>query len=387
MRSCFGPTVSLTCNIETRFVCGHRQRFSYFLCVFNKLTVKLINIIRFPKFSAFLSYEIVQRLPTTFQLLDYHTFLLHENTTNLPIFVSHLSHNIYLSYLFTIWAVHGLGINIKIADSTLNNQTNVIVNIYDGPVLVKSSTLKELATNRFRYQAGFRVTVGFTILDNVFGELVTLSYGAYHYKPQVISINKYEKSTISIDTAKRNHNQIFYYKYLTVTTTQSKFVQLTFKNLTKFSEVSEGCEDGGFVLSDNLKDHFLVAGPFCSQHGTEPLVNAINTFYSSGNFITVFVYSYNFQMTVDIVFNQTPCEGITNPCIRFCKKWQQRYPLQNYRTTFSKNAHTCGGNLFIERGCVVVQKTPTERVVCDLTVVASAGQIKTSNFRVINNIR
>ena len=391
MRSCFGPTVLLTCKNETRLACGYRPRHSYFLCVFHKLIVKLINVIRFPKLSALLSYEIVQKLPATFHLYDYHTCLTHKVTENVPFLLAHLSNEAtYQSYLYTIWAVHGLGISIKIADIALNNQTNVFVNIYDGPILVTSSTLNELASNRFRYKAGFRITIGFTILDDVVGELAKLSYSAYYYTQQVIPIDKYEKSTltISIDTAKRNHNQIFYYKYITVVTINSKFVQMTFTNLTKFSEMSEGCEDGGFVLSDNLQDHFLVTGPFCSQHGTEPLVNAINTFYSSHNFITIFVYSYKFQMKVDIVFRQTSCEGITNPCIRFCKKKQPRQlPPQNYRTTFSSNVSTCGGNIFIERGCVVVQKTPTERVVCDLTVIASVGQIKTSNFRVINNIR
>ena len=322
--------------------------------------------------------------------------MIYAGTTNVPFHSTHLGIvNIYLSYLYTIWVAHGLGININITAFAIEIQTDVYVNVYDGPILAKSTTLHEIASSSFKYQAGFRMTIGLTIindnnniLDDFIKELAILSYSAYQYQPHVVHLDKYLNATrtITIDTSKRNHNQIFYYKYLTVSTVGSKFVQMTFTNLTKFSKASQGCEDGGFVLSDVLQNHIFVTGPFCSQHGTEPLVNDIRTFFSTQNFTTIFVYSYKFQMEVDIVFNQTPCEGITNPCSRFCNP-NHELPTQNYRTKFSSGTNICGGDIYIEKGCVVVQKTPSAHTGCEIMVIAPAGQIKTSDFRVINNIR
>ena len=388
-RTCFGPLVLLTCKKERMNACGYRQRFTDYLCMFNKLIITLDNPSKFPKFSILLSYELLQKLVTPFYLYDYHKYMIYEGTTNVPFSFPHFSIiYIYLSYLYTIWVAHGQGIDIKITATTIISQTNVLVNIYDGPILVKSSTLHEVASSGFKYQAGFRMTIGLTFIDAVFQELAALSYNAYQYQRQVIQLDKYQNATrtISIDTSKRNHNQIFYYKYLTVSTVKTKFVQVTFANLTKFYKASQGCEDGGFVLSDVLQHHNFVTGPFCSQHGTEPLVNAIKTFLSTQNFITIFVYSYQFQMEVNIVFSQTLCEGITNPCSRFCNP-NQELPTQNYKTKISSSDHSCYGSIYMEKGCVVVQKTPAAKIICKIEIIASAGQLKTSDFRMINNIR
>ena len=355
--------------------------------MFNKLNIELNNILSYPKMSILLSYEIVQKQAVIYYLNDYHRYMVREGTTYIP-FDSTLFNIIgYQSYLYTVWVAHGLGININIEAFVIKYQTNAFVNIYDGPILVKSTTLYELASNRFRYQAGFRVTIGITMIDDLTRVLAKLSYSHYHYKPQEIYIENSTR-TISIDTAKRNHNQIFYYKYLTVTTMKSKFVQIAFTNLAKFSEASEGCEYGGFALSDVLEHHISVTGPFCSQHGTEPLVNAINTFHSTQNFITIFIYSYKFQMSVDIVFSETFCGGITNPCDRFCNP-NLELPTQNYRVKFSSRYLICSGDIYIENGCVVVQKTPAAQIYsyCDFTVIAYEGQIKTRNFHVINMMK
>ena len=377
----------MACKNDTRLVCGYKHRTSDYLCMFNKLIIELNNFISYPKISILLSYEIVQKQAVIYYLNDYHRYMVREGTTYIPFDSTLFNILGYQSYLYTVWVAHGLGININIEVVVINYQTNAFVNIYDGPILVKSTTLYELASNRFRYQAGFRVTIGITMIDGFTRVLAKLSYSHYHYKPQVIHIEN-STQTISIDTAKRNHNQIFYYKYLTVTTKKSKFVQMAFTNLAKFSEASEGCEDGGFALSDVLEHHISVTGPFCSQHGTEPLVNAINTFHSTQNFATIFIYSYKFQMKVDIVFSETFCGGITNPCDRFCNP-NLELPTQNYWVKFTGHYLFCSGDIYIEKGCKVVQKTPAAQIYsyCDLTVIAYEGQIKTRNFHVINMIK
>ena len=390
-KTCFGPLVKLVCYKDIRTICGTRNRYSYYLCLSNKLSITLQNEHRFSNVSILLSYKIVLKLAVPFQLFDDQTYLLSTKTWDLPVL--HKTYiEAYISHLYSIWTAHGNGIATQLSALPMRNETNVFVKIYDGPVLARSFSLYLLSTRDLKYKAGFWVTIGFEVIDTIIHPSVSVSYKLYSLKKQEIDLREYPETKwmTSIDTTKREHKQVLYYKYLTVRIKVPNFVQITFTNLTKFSDPSQGCEDGGFVLSDHEMYHHDAAGPFCTQHGTEPLVNSMRTYYSSFHYITIIIYSYTFQMEVMITFQQTPCQGITNPCYRLCDQYErsiQVHRYQNYYIDTSYHWLSCNVAISMHKDCVVVQKIPEESIACNITIVSLVEQIRATDFRVTDNIR
>ena len=400
LKTCFGPFVKLVCYKDIRTICGTRKKYSYYLCLSNKLKITLQNEHRFSNVSMLLSYEIVQKLVVPFLLYDDQTYIFYTKTMVLPITQISINTTTYISHLYTIWAAHGNGIATKLSVLPIQNETNVFVKIYDGPVLVRFFSLYLLSTRELKYKAGFRMTIGIEFVDTIMHPSVSVSYKRYSFRRLIIDLDDYQgaKWMTSIDTTKREHKQVLYYKYLTVETSEPNFVQMTFTNLTTFSDASQGCEDGGFVLSDNFIEHTDVAGPFCTQQGTEPLVNAMRTFFSANRYITIFIYSYTFQMKVIITFQQTLCQGITNPCYRFCNRYKENG--QKYASNYERNYdiattgyhHSCEARIYINKGCVVVQKIPGKCFACKIFIqvahlLEKTAVIRVTDFRVTDNIR
>ena len=393
-KTCFGPFVKLVCYKDIRTICGTRNRYSYYLCLSNKLKITLQNEHRFSKVSMLLSYEIVQKLVVPFLLYDDQKYIFYTKTMVLPITQISINTKTYISHLYTIWAAHGKGIATQLSAMPVQKETNMFVKISDGPVLVRSFSLYLLPTRGLKYKAGFRMTIGIEFIDTIMHPSVKVSYKTYAIRSQEIYLYQYPgaKWKTSIDTTKREHKQVLYYIYFMVFSSVPNFVQITFTNLTKFSDASQGCEDGGFVLSDNFYDHTDVAGPFCTQHGTEPLVNAVRTFYSTHHYITIFIYSYTFQIEVLITFQQTTCEGITNPCYRVCNQYKEyiaEYETpKHYDISASYYHHSCKASIYLDQECVVVQKIPGKLFACEITIFSHrlGYQIK-AGFRVVDNIR
>ena len=348
------------------------------------------NDYKLSNLSIILSYQVVQKLSVQFYAYDDQILIIEPQTKIVPFLGVPLYEDAYISSLITLWTNHGQGIHIKLAVMPIKEKTDVFVKIFDGPILMGPFDLDRFPKRTLTYSAGFRVTVGIESIDNVTREFATLAYQTFPFRQRQVDLDKHPDATwtFSIDTTKKDHNRRLYYKYLTVSTTKSKFLQMTFTNLSQFSYASHGCEDGGFVLSEESDDHAIVRGPFCSQQGTEPLVNAIKTFHSKNEYITIFIYSYTFRMKVDITFRHAECQGITNPCTHFCNLLRENInETQNYWTEAGFYQRTCKSTIHLKRGCVVMQITPRQNIRCKLMLLAHGGLIKINDFKVVNNIR
>ena len=380
----------MTCVVDKSRLCGLQLKSTNYLCTFNILEINMTNFFNASKFSALLTYQIVTKVLESFDLIDYHMSLVYENTTTIPFGNTNSNAHKYLRYTYTVWTTHGQGINIWIRTIAMIKPTNVSVSVLDGPTLVKLFDLRDLKSQGYKYQAGFRVTIGVMIINNIKQKVAKFLYKIYTFKPQVTDLENDPNVTkkISLNTARRSHNPIFYYAFLTVRASRSKFIQLRFANLRQFAGASHGCAEGGFVLSDFKDSHFWLTGPFCTQHGTEPLVNDIKTFQSTHNLITFFLYSYTFEMDVDIEFQHTECEGITNPCLRFCNPYRHLdLHKQNYKIESGASGNKCVVSIIITNGCVVVQNPPNQVSRCYLQILAHKGNVITSEFRTLNFIR
>ena len=267
------------------------------------MEIMLINTLPLSKSLTLITYQIVTKLNRNLHLFDYHMYLRHSHTSTAAYDYTHFK-KFNLVFLYTIWTTHGFGINIWLRAIDMKNPTNVSVSVYDRPFLIESFDFRDLTDDGFWYQAGFRATISVIINDDIKQKVSLFSFKTYEHKQHVIFLedNSSDIQKISLNTSERPHNPIFYYKYLTVRAKTSKYIQMTFTKLRKYTGESYHCAEGGFVLSDNNDTHLQVTGPFCTQHGTEPLVNDIKTFQSTHDVLTFFLYSYSFEMDVDIEF-------------------------------------------------------------------------------------
>ena len=395
-RQCHGAYAAcvLMCNGQVLAICETLNTPIYYLCMFNEVEILLEKEFNFPKYSVLLSYQVVARTQAELMLYNYHVTLISQSgVEQIPYSSSFLNTNTIHSYLYTIWTHHGRGINVSMDALAIAEETDAFVNILDGPVLVESFLLYNLTQKRYSYKGGFRVTIGIELVAKFIQTVATLAYDTFKLRPQFLALDKHKGfiRNLSMNTMRRTHNQILYYKYVTVITNKDKYIRITFTNLARYAGASYMCEHGGFVLSDFLKTHWWVTGPFCTQHGTEPLVNDVRTFLSRVNHITFILYSYTFEMDVDITFEQTHCQGITNPCTQYCDRRRRTdySRVGNYRMQLYRSRMGCSLYIVLVKGCVVLQETLQNEItkVCNIGVLAENGSLTASKLLVINNIR
>ena len=202
--------------------------------------------------------------------------------------------------------------------------------------------------------------------------------------------------TFNTSSNTKDRDGHFYHKIFRVNTNiDDKFVKLTFTNIRELSSPSYNCEHGGFIVSElwGYYEYPIVYSPYCTQHGTEPLVNEVNTFHSAHPHLVLIIFSYTFQMDVDILFETTPCEGITNICNVFCGQFATNHVMRigeplNYVVLNSKDSiSTCIVQLQVIKGCIKVQQVSDRTgLVCYLSISVKEGMIQTI-FHLQNNFR
>ena len=295
------------------------------------------------------------------------------------------------SYRYTIQTSYGYLLLMGIKKlHTVRNKDDIVVSVFDGPILVKSSYLYKM--HKFKYQGGFTITCRVDIINTVGlkGSGLDILFQRTKPKHTDVTLETLDDTfNTSINTMKRDG--IFYHKYLRVNNTGGHFMKVTFTDMRTFSGPSYNCEYGGFVISDYWQFHHRVYGPYCTQHGTEPLVNEVKTFHSKNTYLTLIIYSYTFQMDVDLTFQTTQCEGLTNICDAFCTDQGYYFRVQlpvNYQLLrFIKVKSTCRVQLRIVKGCLNVQSTSSEvGLICIVTLFVQDGMIRTAlqmqqNFR------
>ena len=279
--------------------------------------------------------------------------------------------------------------------NTLNfiGNNNVSVSIFDGPIFVRSSTLNDI--NHFQYDGGNEVTCGIDVLNGDVPDVdgLEIVYTAHKQTLNHVKLSNVDDTfNITVNTRQR-HGAIFYYKYLKVKA-ENSFVKMTFTKVHSLSGTSYNCKYGGVVFSDLSKFAVGINGPYCSQYGTSPLGNDVNTFYSMQNYLIFLIYSYTFQINVEIFFQRSHCEGITNMPNLLCGddavyKYVESPPINYIHLGIRTNKLQCIINIQIIKGCVIVQRLfSVNNAVRLIAIDVRAGKMLTalqvnSNFRYV----
>ena len=392
----------MLCNQEEEVICGQGNQYNNYYCFFNKVDIELQNTHTVPKFSVLLIYQI--RTLRELWLREFRAFMgklerfeERSQSDHLLMFHDIPDAEMIWSHRYTIWTYHGQGVQLKFFAINFAKEDRVSVAIFDGPVKVISRLIYEYthSSNNFysvyRYKGGFCVTYVLEHLASLHSEgQARMMYEKYKYDFEYYHINSMNDiKTLSINTHHKSENKVLYYRYISVRTEANSFIQLNLTKLRSLSGASNNCEYGGFALSEAQSYHYTVIGPYCTQSGTEPLVNNITTFQSSRHYLTLFVYSFTFELLIDLTFQQTECEGITNICNRFCvSDGQILHPPVNYRETHSVlESITCLVAVIIRERCVIVQKTPIySKFKCHVQFFAYKGIFNVS-YQTLNNIK
>ena len=287
---------------------------------------------------------------------------------------------------YTVRTYYGYGLSGAVFSQQVHPSDGVVVNIFDGPFLLRSYTHHPSLFTRFT--AGILVHILLKVPSRTINSTIIMAYRkkqhtyAYHKLTDVG-----ETYNISVNTMKTHKRNVFYYKYIAVAVDDG-FIKLTVRNIRTLSGGSFSCEYGGFAISDLWIHHVNVIGPYCTQYGSEPLVNDVRTFYSAKNYLTFLVYSYTFQLDIDISFETTSCEGITNVCDLAC--WGQGFINKrpsNYHIVLGSTQNKCRLTIIFRRRCIILQKTSTDnRFECWYNILAEGGFMNTT-FQTQNTFR
>ena len=272
------------------------------------------------------------------------------------------------TYQYTILSQPGFGIQFEfVANNFTKNQIS-LVSIYDGPVLVYNVYLHAVSSkiNQMNYTGGNRVVCGIYFPNPApMQQFIMLMFFAYQFDEERFVINHGSTVNLTINTIiSVRRRPVFYYRYIQFSTRNSeKFLQLTVTNITSIRGSSYNCENGGFALAESEGFPRKVMGPYCTRTGVEPLLNDINTFVTKSHLLYFLVYSYTFELDMNITIRETTCEGITNACATFCgvPHYLLNRRMQYYTVRVSTrgvNTAFCRVFIILEKGCVVLQRIP-----------------------------
>ena len=386
-RRCVDSRYVLRCVDEEERLCGHGDIYMKYFCFSNILELQLESRVHPTYVSLLLSYQVLHGMTQLWldESASYISF--QQGITIIPVPLRTMDPEYLLqSYRYTIKTFYGFILQVYISAHDILENEDISVSVFDGPILVNSSFLYDM--DQFTYTGGFTITCGVDMVNSKVVPEIGLKIVFQRKEQNITNINLLNTNhtyTTTINTQQKNGH--FYYKYFRVNV-DNHFVKLTFTNLKTFSGASYNCDYGGFVLSDFLKRHFRVNGPYCKQHGTEPLVNDITTFYSQTSHLTLLVYSYTFEMNVDLLFEATQCEGLTNICDFFCgdNNFLKIEPVNyNYKRKKRKSSYLVSIQML--KGCLKVQRTLNEgNIRCEFSITAREGTIQTliqsqNNFR------
>ena len=308
----------------------------------------------------------VQHGVTQLWMEEYHRYTQYiHHLGKLPIFRNYLYHlnRTYLlqSYRYVIHTVYGFKILVGFNVTNSTNNKDVSVDILDGPILAKRSFIPQM--HEFSYIGGFTVTCNINFINSVLEPQYNFEivYQKVNQRTTDVKLlNIHDTFNLSLNTMEKD--EFLYYKTIRVKSPKSHYVKISLVDIKTFTGASYNCEYGGFVISDFWTNPLAVNGPYCTQHGMEPLVNDVTELHSRNSFIVFIIYAYgnSFQMDIDLSFQSTPCHGLTNICdiicgpfhsVYFRKGKPKHYNLLRRRET----KLSCSVSLQLIRGCIKVQ--------------------------------
>ena len=341
--------------------------------------------------SVLLVYQIMEDIGQPFILKEFHRYLGY-NTAPTTLLVSRVNFHFtsfsgpIWSYRYTIQTYYGYGIVSAILFENPSATDRVFASYYDGPFLVESFNISEI--NERSFKGGFLVRFLLKLPKSFVNDMCIITYRKYRHIYTYFKLtNVGETYNITVNTMHTTKRIPFYYKFIAVAVNEG-FIKLTVRNIRTLSGGTYGCEYGGFAISNLWIHHLNVIGPYCTQHGTEPLVNDIRSFYSSKSYLTFLVYSYAFLLDIDISFQKTHCEAITNACGLYC--WAKGFPSKqpkNYEIFSHDDPEVCKLDIIVIKQCVVVQRTAaSEPYPCWFSIRVKAGQMD-ATFQTQNDFR
>ena len=395
-KRCKDSRYLLSCHEEEEVVCGHGDIYRTYFCFFNQLELRLESRVHPTYASLLLSYQVMHGLTKLWLRNDHSVIIANSTAYDEIIYVDFVQRGQPQSYIYrikTFFYGYLLKVRVSVLDNVDNN--NVMVSMFDGPILVNSSYLYEM--DKFIYVGGFAITYRVDIIASVQREGLGFDIHFVRDKSRSTDVSLSNlNNTFNTSSNTMDRDRIFYHKYFRVkTNTDDNFVKLSFTNIRELSGSSYNCEYGGYILSEVWPhhNHFIVNGPYCTQHGTEPLVNEVKTFHSTHPHLILIIYSYTFQTDVDISFESTPCQGITNICNLFCGQ-HATYRFQdigkplNYVVMKARESEsTCTVQLQVIKSCVNVQQLSSRGgKICLVNINVRTGMIHTilhlqNNFR------
>ena len=295
------------------------------------------------------------------------------------------------TYRITIRVYYGFLVGLSIITYYVTNNKHVSVSIFDGPILVNTSFLDDI--DGFLHIGAYEVTCLIVVLNGDVPEVngLEMLYEIYRQALDHVKLSNVDDTfNITVNTRQRN-GTIFYYKYLKVEA-ENSFVKMTFSKIRSLSGTSYNCEYGGLIFSDLWRFRTAVYGPYCSQYGISPLGKDVETFHSGQNNLILLIYSYTFQIDVDILFERSDCEGVTNMCTLLCGA-QGRYrhmknPPINYILIGAQMTKLyCKINIQLIKGCMKMQRLYSDSTaVCIIGIYVRAGAMLTA-MKVKNDFR
>ena len=375
--------MKLICNGDEEQLCGHGDMYMTYFCFYNKMSVAVRQWIPPTYISIIIVYQVMQDIGKSLMVKDLFRYI-GISTPAKPLLISTISFNVTHSngpiwlYRYTVRTYYGYGIIGAVFFQQVHTSDTVVVNIYDGPFLLRS--YNHHASRGDTFIAGYLALFLIKVPNRSTNSTIQM---VYRKQRHTYTYHKFtdvgEAYNISVNTIETHERTSFYYKYIAVAVDDG-FIKLTMRNIRTLSGGSYTCEYGGFAISDLWIHHINVNGPYCTQYGSEPLVNDIRTFYSAKNYLTFLVYSYTFQLDIDISFETTACEGITNVCNLVCwgRGFLNKRP-SNYEIIQGDNPDICRLTILLRRRCIILQRTSTEKSnECWFNILAEGGFMNTT---------
>ena len=377
---CFSGRLVLLCNKTLVHVCGYSNIYKNYFCFYNTIRIRSEHVTPLMYASVLIVYQVMQNIGQPFILKEFQRYIGYDSTPT-TILTSAVSFDFtrfsgpIWSYRYTVQTYYGYGIQGIVDFKHTSITDRSIMSFYDGPLLVSSFGTAEQQGKSFI--GGFLVRLLLKIPRGNVNGTCLMSYRKYRHKYTYFKLtNVGETYNVSVNTMAKAKGEPFYYKYIAVAVSDG-FVKLTMRNIRTLSGGSYRCEYGGFAISNLWIHHLNVIGPYCTQYGTEPLVNDVRTFYSSKSYLTFLVYSYTFLLDIDISFERTPCEAITNPCSLYC--WTTGFPPKqpkNYEIFDLDYSDMCKLKILIKKRCVILQRTTASKPFpCWVTIDAKGGRM------------
>ena len=316
-------------------VCGGQSAFVVYLPTYH-IMLYSANQIQRPKISFKFSYTIIEVLKYLSERITVNHYMYYPSEKYDLIIKgidrtdSKLDNHVFQLYVQTLMDQY---IKIDVFEDIQRNNSRCVgyipYKIMDGPLKIfeREMCMPGLADtvegppNSQPYNGSFKLYVLYHMLNPVkpYGTKLLMDYIVKKLPSNTINMTSYSNNqTVSFVIS--NENILSYYKRWRIFAVSP--IEIEFVQINKFEGFYSNCIYGGFVLreawidinenatEEDLTETRSLYGPYCTQFGGEPLVNAIKRFQMKNNTASITAYGYSDYFEIDITVRVT-----TNNCL------------------------------------------------------------------------